>query len=364
VVDGRGRLRGDGGRHFDGTQLQTRGSLSWVLKAWLDDLETHNYSPNTITARREMGLQFVEYCAERDISQASAVTRPLVERYQRHLFQLRTAQGKRLSVNYQIQRISCVQYLFRWAVRRGHVGANPAADIDRPRPVQRLPEHLTSAEIDAVMAVPDTSTGIGLRDRAILEVLYSTGLRRSECAALTVYDINAERGVVRVTQGKGRKDRVVPIGQRARDWVTRYEAGPRADVAPLNENTLFLTDDGRPFQAYRLGNLVRRLLKAGGVTKPGACHLFRHTMATALVEGGCDVRLVQEMLGHVSLETTAIYTHVSVAHLTAAHQACHPAETGRTGPVYDPQGNGGAESSAMAQTPSNNLETGSGPSSA
>ncbi len=338
LVDGRGRLRGDGGRHFDPVQVQTRGSLSWVLKNWLDDLEVRNYSASTVQSRREMGLQFVEYCLERDVERAAAVTRPLIERYQRFLFQQRNAQGKRLSVNYQIQRISCVQYLFRWAVRRGHVGANPAADIDRPRPVQRLPEHLTRSEVSAVMAVSDVTTGIGLRDRAILEVLYSTGLRRAECAALSVYDINADRGVVTVRQGKGKKDRVVPIGERARSWVAKYEKEYRESIAPLNETTLFLTDDGRPFQAYRLGNLVRRLLQAAGVVKPGACHLFRHTMATVLLEGGCDVRLVQEMLGHASLDTTALYTHVSVAHLTAAHKACHPAETGSDGPETGAEG--------------------------
>jgi hypothetical protein len=115
--DGRGRRRSEG-RHFDPVQVQIRGSLAWLVRAYLDDLEARNYSPATIRTRREMCLQFVEWCAERDVAQASAVSRPLIERYQRHLFVLRTASGKALSVNYQIQRLAAVQFLFRWAVRR------------------------------------------------------------------------------------------------------------------------------------------------------------------------------------------------------------------------------------------------------
>jgi integrase/recombinase XerD len=319
-------LRTNRGRAFDPVAVEQIGSLQNIIRAFLDDLAVRNYSPETIRTRREMCLQFAEWCAERDIIQAAAITRPLIERYQKHLFFVRDRAGKPLSINYQNQRIMAVQSVFRWAVRKHLVGANPAADIDRPRPVRRLPDHLTVDELLAVLAAPDTATPLGVRDRAILEVLYSTGIRRAECVRLTLHDIDHGRGVLRVIQGKGHKDRAVPIGSRAREWVQRYVNEVRSTVAPLGEVVLFLTEEGRPFQPDPLGQLVRKLLTAAGIHKTGSCHLFRHTMATHLVERGCDVRLVQEMLGHAKLDTTALYTHVGIAHLVAAHAAHHPAE--------------------------------------
>jgi len=331
ATDGRGRNRAaaGGGRLPDPQLAQRPGSLVAVLVAWLQELTVRHYSPSTVRARQEMALQFAEWCAERDVLQAAQVTRPLVERYQSHLFHLRDDNGKALSVTYQSQRLACVQYLFRWAVRKGHVGANPAADIDRPREVRRLPAWLNPEEVAAILAAPDTQTPIGLRDRAILELLYSTGIRRTEAVRLGIYDLEATQGVLRINQGKGGKDRVVPIGTRALTWLQRYLDGPRALWAPLGEQRLFLTDSGRPFQPEPFGHLVRRYLTAAGIHKPGSCHLFRHTMATALLEGGCDVRLIQAMLGHAKLDTTAVYTHVGIAHLKRAHAAHHPAEQPR-----------------------------------
>lgn len=325
--DRRGVARGrDGGRVADPALAAQAGSVVAVILAWLAALQVRHYSPNTLRSWREMALQFAEWCAERDVLLASQVTRPLVERYQAHLFHVQDAQGRRLSVHYQIQRLACVQYLFRWAVRQGHVGANPAADIDMPRKVRRLPDHLSAAEIQAVLAQPDVRSPTGLRDRAIVEVLYSTGIRRGECVALSIYDVEADQGVLRVRHGKGGKDRVVPIGARALDWIARYVHDVRPTWAGLGEHTLFLSEVGNPLVPAVLGHLVRRYLTAAGIRKTGSCHLFRHTMATALLEGGCDVRVIQEMLGHAKLDTTALYTHVGIHHLKAAHKAHHPAE--------------------------------------
>ena len=310
----------------DRPAVAVSGSLAWLLQAWLDALASLNYSPRTVHGRLAMGLQFCDWCDERAIVQAAQVTRPLIERYRLHLSQIRGKNNLPLSVNYQIQRLSAVQYLFSWAVRQNLIGANPAADVDRPRPVRALPDHLSRDEVAAVLAQPDTETALGLRDRAILELLYSTGIRRSEAVKLTLHDRDAQRRVLRIVQGKGMKDRYVPIGKRALLWLSRYEERSRAQLATPGTLALFVTADGGPFQPDPFGNLVRKLLQAAGVHKSGACHLFRHTMATDLLEGGCDVRLVQEMLGHAKLDTTAIYTHVGIEHLKAAHAAHHPAE--------------------------------------
>jgi integrase/recombinase XerD len=180
----------------------------------------------------------------------------------------------------------------------------------------------------------DCTEPVGLRDRALLETLYSTGLRRTECARLTVPDLDPERGVVFVRQGKGRKDRVVPIGDRALMWIDRYciEARPQL-VVPPETHVLFLTARGRPIRPSRLSEQVRRYLARSGVGKPGSCHVFRHTMATLLLEHGADVRYVQAILGHASLAMTARYTHVAITELKAVHTRTHPAERDHAPPA-------------------------------
>jgi integrase/recombinase XerD len=163
----------------------------------------------------------------------------------------------------------------------------------------------------------------------MMEILYSTGLRRQELVRLRLDDLEPERGVLRVREGKGRKDRVVPIGSRALGWVVRYlrEVRPGLVVAP-DEGSLFLTRYGGPFRPGALSVHLRWYVRRALPGKAGSCHVFRHTAATLMMENGADVRSVQELLGHATLETTQVYTHVSVAKLKAVHAATHPAEVG------------------------------------
>lgn len=174
----------------------------------------------------------------------------------------------------------------------------------------------------------DTSTPWGIRDRALLETLYSTGMRRAELAALTIADWNRERGSVSIRQGKGGRDRVVPIGARAALWLANYVEAVRPDLArDPDDGTLFLTDYGEPFLKNRMGDLVRRYLDWSGIRTPGACHLLRHACATHMLENGADIRFIQALLGHADLRSTQIYTQVSIAKLREVHAATHP--TGR-----------------------------------
>jgi integrase/recombinase XerD len=166
---------------------------------------------------------------------------------------------------------------------------------------------------------------LGLRDRAMMEVLYSTGIRRVELSNLELFDIDRERGTLTVRQGKGRKDRVVPIGERALGWIAKYLATARPElVAPPDHPTLFLNDRGEKLGVVYLTHLIGGYVEAAKTGKTGSCHLFRHTMATLMLEGGADVRHIQEILGHVQLSTTSIYTRVSIRHLKAVHDATHP----------------------------------------
>ena len=201
-----------------------------------------------------------------------------------------------------------------------------------PRLERRLPKHiLTVDESEAIINQPDTSKPTGIRDRAILETLYSTGIRRMELINLKLFDIDNERGTVMVRQGKGRKDRMIPIGERALKWIEKYQSDVRPELStPNDEGILFLTHLSEAFTPNRLTQLVRDYIDAADIGKRGSCHLFRHTMATLMLENGADVRFIQAMLGHVSLETTQIYTQVSIRKLKDIHTATHPAKLERT----------------------------------
>jgi integrase/recombinase XerD len=167
---------------------------------------------------------------------------------------------------------------------------------------------------------------LGLRDRAIMEVFYSTGMRRMELCHLQVYDLNTDKRTVLIRQAKGKKDRVLPIGERAVAWTVHYLEHVRLELmTAVHHTTLFVTRDGLPFSTQRLSDLVRRYVRKAELSKTGGCHLFRHSMATSMLENGADIRYIQAMLGHASLETTEIYTRVSIQKLRQIHDATHPA---------------------------------------
>ena len=212
---------------------------------------------------------------------------------------------------------------------QGYLEENPGAKIHLPRAEKRLPRGiLTAAEAERVMAQPDLDTKLGLRDRAILELLYSTGLRRGELERLTIRDLDISGGTLLVRQGKGKKDRMVPLSERASAWLEKYldEVRPHL-VHPArgpDDGTVFLGQRGTSLQGQQMAKLVRVYLRAARVPKEGACHLFRHTCATLMLEGGADIRYVQRMLGHATLQSTEIYTHVAIRKLQEVHARTHP----------------------------------------
>jgi len=168
---------------------------------------------------------------------------------------------------------------------------------------------------------------LGIRDRAIIETLYSTGIRRAELIHLKLYDIDTRNGTLMVREGKGKKDRMVPLGQRACLWIDKYtdEVRPGLVVEP-DDGWLFLHEYGEAFHRNRLTDLVRKYIEQAGIGKPGACHIFRHTMATLMLDNGADIRHIQMMLGHSQLSTTEIYTQVSIKKLKEVHTLTHPAD--------------------------------------
>jgi integrase/recombinase XerD len=180
--------------------------------------------------------------------------------------------------------------------------------------------------METVLAVPDVTTAVGLRDRAIMETLYSTGIRRMELTHLTIQDIDRDRGTVMVREGKGKKDRIVPIGDRALAWIAAYRDRARPELLGDNPDigALFLNNLGNPLRPFHLTMLTKGYINKADIGKEGSCHIFRHSCATILLEGGMDTRHIQEILGHASLESTQIYTRVSIQRLKALHTAIHP----------------------------------------
>jgi integrase/recombinase XerD len=302
-------------------------SLYHAMQRYLAWLAERHYSPRTIESREVYLRYFVLWCDDRGLGRPQEVTRPILERYQRFLFLHRKRDGQPLTIRSQHTRIIPVRSWFKWLARQNHILYNPAAELELPRMEHRLPRHvLSQREAEAVLAQPDLPSDTGIRDRAMLETLYSTGMRRLELIGLKLADIDIERGTVMVRQGKGRKDRMIPIGERALAWIEKYRDDVRPELATgADDGTLFLSNLGEPFSPNRLTQLVRDYVDAAKIGKRGSCHLFRHTMATLMLENGADIRYIQAMLGHAKLDTTQIYTQVSIRALKAIHTATHPA---------------------------------------
>lgn len=292
------------------------------------------YSPVTVRARRQAIRRFIGWADERGLNDPREITRPMLERYQRYLFYYRkpTGQdsGSPLSVGMQVQYLAALKTWFKWLARANHMLANPAADIDLPRQSKSLPRAVPSVEeVAAILNEADQVTAQGLRDRALLETLYATGLRRMELPSVTIYDVDLKRGLLWVRHGKGKRQRVVPLGGRASAWLDKYLMEARPQLLASDTEALFLTDYGEPVPPHYVADKVKRYMQFAGVNKPGSTHLLRHACATHMLEGGADIRYIQEMLGHTSLETTEIYTHVSIDKLIAVHQLTHPSRLSR-----------------------------------
>lgn len=225
---------------------------------------------------------------------------------------------------------------FRWLSRENLILSNPASELELPRVHRKLPAHVLSREdIERVMAQTTLHGELGIRDRAMLETLYSTGIRRSELVGLKLYDLDVRNGTLYVRAGKGERDRYVPLGSRAIGWLRQYieDVRPELVIEP-DEGWLFLHEFGEPFEKNRLSDRVKKYLIAAGIEKPGSCHLFRHAMATQMLANGADIRFIQAILGHAQLTTTEIYTHVTIAQLKEVHALTHPAERSRERPAF------------------------------
>jgi len=305
-----------------------KNSILLYLMRFLQWCESKNYSQATNKTRDVCIKRFITWCEPRGIDTPQNVTKKVLEQYHRYLLHYRKADGKPLSFSTQHSHLAPLKAFFKWLSQENYILYNPAADFQLPRIPKRLPKDILSFdEINSLLNHTSIFGNIGIRDRAIMEVFYSTGVRRMELVGLRLQDFDDERGTLTIFDGKWKKDRVVPIGERAIVCMNKYLAEVRPKLIRDNDSGyIFLTDYGEAFLNNRISDLVKKYMNACGIEKRGSCHLFRHAMATHMLDNGADIRFIQAMLGHANLSSTEIYTQVSIKKLKQVHAATHPAQ--------------------------------------
>jgi len=277
-----------------------------------------NASPYTVKNYGTDIGQFLDYCGKQGVSSLEQVDRSLLRSY---LAELGTAGYVKASI---ARRVAELRSFGDFLVREEVLERNPFRLISAPRVPKRLPQYLTVAEVEALLAAPDTSTPLGLRDRAIIEVLYAAGLRVSELAGMDVADVSLAQARVRV-MGKGNKERIGLLGQQAVRAVRAYlEAGRPALLSKHPTDALWLNHRGGRLTVRGVALMLNKAAKQTDIHTPVSPHVLRHTFATHLLDGGADLRVVQELLGHANLATTQIYTHVSQSRAREVYLRAHP----------------------------------------
>lgn len=299
-------------------------SVSAVAAAFLHaSAAERDLAPATLSAYRHDLEEFSTWAAGQRVASAERVDRHLLRRYVASLAQRRPRPLARRSI---ARRASALRAMFTWAMGRGLVAENPAAGLKTPKLDRTLPRVVKAREAARLCELPPNDDPVGVRDRAIFELLYGAGLRVAELCSLRLNEADLASGALRVT-GKGRKQRRVPIGEPAVDALRDYLESARPLLADRNDGQtreiVFLNTRGRPLGPRSVRATLERYARADGIS-PANPHALRHSFATHLLDGGADLRAVQELLGHESLVTTQIYTHVSLDRLRAAYEQSHP----------------------------------------
>jgi integrase/recombinase XerD len=275
---------------------------------WLED----GLSKNTLASYR------------RDLEQLAQFLKktPLERAREEDLFRFVAARrGKATSA---ARMLSSLKRFYGWCLRERRIKTDPTLKLDPPKRAPRFPKTLSEADVEALLAAPDVRTPLGMRDRAMFEVLYAAGLRVSELVGLKVFEVNLDAGVLRIL-GKGSKERLVPLGEEAVDWVKRFIAGPRKDILKKKTSDfLFVTGRGACMTRQAFWQNIKRYGARAIPGKPLSPHTLRHAFATHLINHGADLRVVQMLLGHADISTTQIYTHVARERMKALHQKHHP----------------------------------------
>ena len=294
---------------------ESQNAIDLFLDAlWLED----GLSRNTLAAyRRDLSL----YAAWLAAQQPPLALDATAEHHLGGYFAARHAETRATSAN---RRLTVLRRYFHWALRERRITHDPTVRLQAARQPLRVPKTLTQAQVEALLHAPDTSTPLGLRDRAMLELMYASGLRVSELVTLKTFHLGMAEGVLRI-MGKGGKERLVPFGDEARRWLRQYLAEARgAILGGQQTDDLFVTQRGSAMSRVMFWIIVKKCAQAAGITAPLSPHTLRHAFATHLLNHGADLRVVQLLLGHADISTTTIYTHVARERLKQLHAQHHP----------------------------------------
>ncbi len=285
----------------------------FIDRIWLEE----GLSRNTLDSYRQDLNQFatwLEKTADKDLFHVEQAD---IQRYL--AFKFPTSKPRSIS-----RLIASLRRLYRFALRENKISIDPSLQIESPKLPRSLPKSLSEQDVEALLNAPNVDDAIGLRDRAMLELLYASGLRVTELVSVKVTEVSLSEGVVRIT-GKGSKTRLVPMGEEATDWITRYlnEGRPHILEKRLSDS-LFVTNRGDCMTRQAFWYLIKRYALLAGIDKPMSPHVLRHAFATHLLNHGADLRVVQMLLGHADISTTQIYTHVARERLKLLHSMHHP----------------------------------------
>jgi len=296
----------------------------WIER-FVSFMRKRNFSQRTLKDYTSHLCFFFRFLDSQFVEAVSQVTKDVLRDYQSYLYYFER-KGKKLSFDTQYSKLTVVKSFFRFLTREDYLPYNPAADLELPRRKKNLPRRILSPrEVLAILEAPRGDSPLVLRDRAILEVLYSTGLRNMELRNLTLFDADLKGGQLRIRDGKRKKERIVPLGECAVRHLRRYLRSGRSHLVQSSSQTLlFVSKNGRQITSANLIWMVKKYLKKTTIGKEITPHSFRHSCATHMLKGKADLRHIQELLGHASVQTTQIYTKVELSHLKEVHRRCHP----------------------------------------
>jgi len=285
----------------------------FIDRIWLEE----GLARNTLDSYRQDLSQFAVWLQKQLRKNLEEVTQGDIQQYL--AFRFPTSKPRSVS-----RLIASLRRLYRFALRENKISIDPTLQIDSPKLPRSLPKSLSEDEVESLLRAPNLDDPIGLRDRAMLEVLYASGLRVSELVGLKVTEVSLNEGVVRAT-GKGSKTRLVPLGEEAVEWVARYLNEARPEILQKRlSGSLFVTQRGEGMTRQAFWYLIKRYALLAGIHKPMSPHVLRHAFATHLLNHGADLRVVQMLLGHADISTTQIYTHVARERLKQLHAMHHP----------------------------------------
>lgn len=302
--------------------------LEVILEQYYEWLKVHGYRVQTVSGYRKCLKKFFQYIKEQDsISMLEHITPKVIYAFQADLFHHEDEEGNRFSMSTQLGILSTLRGFFKYLYDTERLAYDPSSTIKMPKRPHHLPYVPSLEEIAKLLSAVDTSTTLGFRDRAIMEVLYASGIRAGELCALCQYDVDLNQNQMNIREGKGGKERLVPLGEIAGRYLQEYLVAIRPElVHDQGVDEIFLSRHGRALLKTDMSQMIRKYRDLAGIEGQLTPHSLRHACASHLLKAGCDIRYIQQLLGHASLSTTQHYTKVEISDLKTVHARCHPRE--------------------------------------